>query len=158
MSNIKKNIVTEILYFLTTSIVAFILLVMICKPGDSPDEFMFKIITSFVKMKIGRMFLFWGVVTIFTLTIVRQLKQKFKNIFTNMLLITTGLILVYKFHKFVWGVNKLKSYYAKDGDEAIAGSLHYDVILLRCLQIFILVIVVIAIINLIKISKTKRVY
>ncbi len=119
----------------------------VCRTTDSPDSFSFKILESSTQMKVERMLIFWTVVSLFTVTLIRQIRLKFRSHFTIIVLILTGIRLLFWFNKFIENIEKLKTYFIKKNEAIKISNLANEIVIFRFLQVFLGIIVIICLVK-----------
>jgi hypothetical protein len=132
------------LYLLATLIIAFLLMALVCRPTNSYDTFALRIFSSSMVTKIGKMFLFFGFVTLFMVTLIRQVRLKFNSHFSNIVLIACGARIFYLFQKFIKNITTIKSVFIEKGDASMVQDLDNEIILFRLLQAFVGIVVIIS--------------
>lgn len=142
---IKKIVTSELLYLLISLLIGFVVMCFVCRTATSLDSFSFKILESYIQMKVERMLLFWVLVTLFIITLTRQIRLKYRSHFTNIILVVTGVRLLYWFNIFIQNFEILKNYFIKKNETVKIPNLDNEIIIFRCLQAFIGVIVIICI-------------
>ena len=99
-----------------------------------------------IQMSAVLMLSFFWLVSLFILTLARQFKQKFNNLFHNLILLITGLALSYFLFNFIGNAQNMKNVFGKElPTEKIIG-LNYEIALFSFLQILVIITVIKAVI------------
>jgi hypothetical protein len=150
----KKTILFEFLYFLLSLIIGLIGIAFLCRITYSKTLFIIPVFGNNIQMTAGLMLSFFWLVSLFILTSVRQFKQKFNNLFHNLILLMAGLALTYFFLNFIDNAQNMKNVFRKELPAEKITSLNYEMTLFSFLQILVIIIVIKAVIN--SILKVKK--
>lgn len=155
----KKTILFEFLYFLLSLIIGLFGIALLCRSTYSKTIFAIPIFGHNIHMTAGLMLSFFWLVSLFILTLVRQIKQKFNNLFHNLILLIAGLALTYFFLNFINSAQNMKNAFEKElPAEKIAG-LNYEIALFSFLQILVIITVIKALIStILKVKVHNRYY
>jgi hypothetical protein len=143
----KKAILFEFLYFLLSLIIGLFGIVLFCRSTDSKTIFAIPVFGNNIQMTVGLMLSFFWLGSLFVLTLVRQFKQKFNNLFYNLILLIAGLALTYFFLNFIDSAQNMKSMFGKEISAEKNTGLNYEIALFSFLQILVLITVIKALIN-----------
>jgi len=143
----KKTILFEFLYFLLTLIIGLFGIALLCRSTDSKTVFAIPIFGNNIQMTVRLMLSFFWLISLFILTLVRQFKQKFNNLFHNLILLIAGLALTYFFLNFIYSAQNMKNMFAKEIPAEKNTGLNYEIALFSFLQILVIIIVIKAVIN-----------
>ena len=113
----------------------------------SKTFFIIPVFGNNIQMTAGLMLSFFWLDSLFILTLVRQFKQKFNNLFHNSILLITGLALTYFFLNFIDIAQNMKNEFKKELLAEKITGLNYEIALFSFLQILVIITVIKAIIN-----------
>ncbi|SHH06881.1 hypothetical protein SAMN05443549_1153 [Flavobacterium fluvii] len=143
----KKKILFEFLYFLLSLIIGLFGMALLCRSTYSKTIFVIPVFGNNIQMTVGLMLSFFLLVSLFILTLVRQFKQKFKNLFHNFILLISGLALTYFFLNFIDSAQNMKNVFGKEFSAEKITGLNYEIALFSFLQILVTISVIKAVIN-----------
>ncbi|QGK74413.1 hypothetical protein [Flavobacterium sp. SLB02] len=143
----KKTILFEFLYFLLSLIIGLFGIAFLSRITYSKTLFIIPVFGNNIQMTAGLMLSFFWLVSLFILTLVRQFKQKFKNLFHNLILLIAGLALTYFFLNFIDIAQNMKNVFEKELPAEKITGLNYEIALFSFLQILVIITVIKAVIN-----------
>lgn len=146
----KRKILFEFLYLIFISLSAVVLMAFCTVIKDSKNTFGFKVFENSIQMSVGLMLLFFWLITVFIFNLLRQLKLKFNQYFSNLSIIISGLVLEYFLNVFVSTTINMKEILEREKLYEKVKNCDYEIILFRSLQILVGVIIVVAIVKTIK--------
>jgi len=146
-SNMKKTILFEFLYLLLSLIIGVFGIAFLSRITYSKNLFVIPVFGNNIQMTAGLMLFFFWLVSLFILTLLRQFKQNFNNLFHNLILLIAGLALTYFFLNFISSAQNMKNVFRKELlPEKITG-LNYEIALFSFLQILVIITVIKAVIT-----------
>ncbi|MET0759410.1 MAG: hypothetical protein ABWZ56_03260 [Flavobacterium sp.] len=143
----KKTILFEFLYLLLSAIIGLLLMALLCQTTDSKNIFTLPVFGNSIQMPVGLMLTFHWLVSLFTLTLIRQIKQKFHNHFHNLILVIAGLSLTYFLLVFIDTTQNMKNVFGKELLAEKITDLNYEIALFSCFQILVGITIAKSIIN-----------
>jgi hypothetical protein len=143
----KKTILFEFLYLLLSAIIGLLLMALLCQTTDSKNIFALPVFGNNIQMPVGLMLTFHWLVSLFTLTLIRQIKQKFNNHFHNLILVIAGLSLTYFLLVFIDTTQNMKNVFGKELLAEKITDLNYEIALFSCFQILVGITIAKSIIN-----------
>lgn len=143
----KKTILFEFLYLLLSAIIGLLLMALLCQTTDSKNIFALPVFGNNIQMPVGLMLTFHWLVSLFTLTLIRQIKQKFNNHFHNLILVIAGLSLTYFLLVFIDTIQNMKNVFGKELPAEKITDLNYEIALFSCFQILVGITIAKSIIN-----------
>jgi len=146
----KKTILFEFLYLSLSVIVGILLMVLLCRTTNSENVFAFPVFGNNIQMSLGLMLTFFWLVSLFILTLTRQIKQQFNNYFHNLILVLVGLSLTYFLLSFIDVAQNMKTIFGKEFSAEKITNCYYEIILFSIFQIIIGIIIIKTIANSIK--------
>ena len=143
----KKTILFEFLYFLLSLIIGLLGIAFLSRITYSKNLFAIPVFGNNIQMTAGLMLSFFWLVSLFILTLIRQFKQNFNNLFHNLILLICSLALTYFFLNFISNAQNMKDAFEKELlSEKITG-LNYEIALFSFLQILVIITTIKAVIN-----------
>ena len=143
----KKTILFEFLYVLLSLIIGLFGIAFLSRITYSKTLFIIPVFGNNIQMTAGSMLSFFWLVSLFILTLVRQFKQKFNNLFHNLILLIAGLILTYFFLNFIDSAHNMKNVFEKELPAEKITDLNYEIALFSFFQILVMITMIKVIIN-----------
>lgn len=143
----KKIILFEFLYFLLSLIIGLFGIALFCRITYSKNIFVIPVFGNNIQMTAGLMLSFFWLASLFILTLVRQYKQKFNNLFHNLILLICCLALSYFLLNFIDSAQNMKNIFEKEIPAEKNTGLNYEIALFSFLQTFVIIIMIKTIIN-----------
>lgn len=147
-----KSLTVEIVYFLLSFIILF-LFVFFYGLAFPLQELAFKLSSTKMSSEYGILY-FW-LISMFSITLFRQIKLKFRSLIPNLILISLGILLIILFNNFIQNTS-FRQLTVKSGliiYERTTLTIGY--ITFRILQLFILMLVIVSGYNIFKIRKER---
>jgi hypothetical protein len=146
-NHMKKTILFEFLYFLLSLIIGLFGMALLCRSTYSKTIFAIPVFGSNIQMTVGLMLSFFLSVSLFTLTLIRQFKQKFNNLFHNSILLIASLALTYFFLNFIYSAQNMKNVFGKEFTAEKNTGLNYEIALFSFLQLLVIITMIKTVIN-----------
>ena len=145
-----KSLTVEIVYFLLSFIILF-LFVFFYGLAFPLQELAFKLSSTKMSSEYGILY-FW-LISMFSITLFRQIKLKFRSLILNLILISLGILLIILFNNFIQNTS-FRQLTVKSGLIIYERTtLTTGYITFRILQLFILMLVIVSGYNIFKIRK-----
>ena len=145
-----KSLTVEIVYFLLSFIILF-LFVFFYGLAFPLQELAFKLSSTKMSSEYGILY-FW-LISMFSITLFRQIKLKFRSLIPNLILISLGILLIILFNNFIQNTS-FRQLTVKSGLIIYERTtLTTGYITFRILQLFILMLVIVSGYNIFKIRK-----
>ncbi len=147
-----KSLTVEIVYFLLSFIILF-LFVFFYGLAFPLQELAFKLSSTKMSSEYGILY-FW-LISMFSITLFRQIKLKFRSLILNLILISLGILLIILFNNFIQNTS-FRQLTVKSGLIIYERTtLTTGYITFRILQLFILMLVIVSGYNIFKIRKER---
>ena len=147
-----KSLTVEIVYFLLSFIILF-LFVFFYGLAFPLQELAFKLSSTKMSSEYG-ILCFW-LISMFSITLFRQIKLKFRSLILNLILISLGILLIILFNNFIQNTS-FRQLTVKSGLIIYERTtLTTGYITFRILQLFILMLVIVSGYNIFKIRKER---
>ena len=147
-----KSLSVEIVYFLLSFIILF-LFVFFYGLAFPLQELAFKLSSTKMSSEYG-ILCFW-LISMFSITLFRQIKLKFRSLILNLILISLGILLIILFNNFIQNTS-FRQLTVKSGLIIYERTtLTTGYITFRILQLFILMLVIVSGYNIFKIRKER---
>ncbi len=147
-----KSLTVEIVYFLLSFIILF-LFVFFYGLAFPLQELAFKLSSTKMSSEYGILY-FW-LISMFSITLFRQIKLKFRSLIPNLILISLGILLIILFNNFIQNTS-FRQLTVKSGLIIYERTtLTTGYITFRILQLFILMLVIVSGYNIFKIRKER---
>lgn len=147
-----KSLTVEIVYFLLSFIMLF-LFVFFYGLAFPLQELAFKLSSTKMSSEYGILY-FW-LISMFSITLFRQIKLKFRSLILNLILISLGILLIILFNNFIQNTS-FRQLTVKSGLIIYERTtLTTGYITFRILQLFILMLVIVSGYNIFKIRKER---
>jgi len=144
----KKTILYEFLYLFIAIIIALISISLFCRI-EKNNDISINLFHGYTTMSIKLMFYHFWLLSIFIITLLRQLKLKFNKVIPNLLLTIVCVILIYFFNKHIEISENLKLSFEKDAKDIIS-EVNITIWFFRILQIMFAIVSMICITKLIQ--------
>ena len=147
-----KSLTVDIVHFLLSFIILF-LFVFFYGLAFPLQELAFKLYSTKMSSEYGILY-FW-LISMFSITLFRQIKLKFRSLILNLILISLGILLIILFNNFIQNTS-FRQLTVKSGLIIYERTtLTTGYITFRILQLFILMLVIVSGYNIFKIRKER---
>lgn len=149
----NKSEITEVYYFIL-SFIFLSVFIFFYGLAFSLQELSLRL--SNTKMSNNQSLLYFWLIFMFSITLSRQIKLKFKSYYPNLILIILGLILILYFNIFSHNSRSYQITINEDSMIYKTENFANTYIIFRILQLFIIVILIISSLNILQIRKKNN--